>query len=99
MKVEDLTCEHFAPLVNKTFQIQADSSAIEAELIEARPLGRGRKGRREPFSLIFRAPASAVLPQRIYTVHSEALGALDIFLVPIGPHEAGTGLLYEAIFT
>src|SRR5712692_5370600 len=93
MKLEELTCEHFAPLVNKKFQIQADRPAIEVELIEARTLGRGRNGRREPFSLIFRGPTSLVLPQRIYTVQSEALGALDIFLVPIGPDQAGTGRL------
>jgi hypothetical protein len=45
--------------------------------------GAGRRGAR--------------LEQRIYAVHHPALGAFDLFLVPIGPD--GEGMRYEAVFT
>jgi hypothetical protein len=38
-----------------------------------------------------------VLPQRIYQLHHQRLGALDIFLVPIKRDANGT--TYEAVFT
>jgi hypothetical protein len=46
---------------------------------------------------VFRGGPSPPLPQRIYRVEHEALGALDILLVPLGPDELGQR--YEAIFT
>jgi hypothetical protein len=36
------------------------------------------------------------VPQGIYKLENEKLGALEIFLVPIGPDEKG--MRYEAIF-
>jgi hypothetical protein len=46
---------------------------------------------------VFRGPAEVVLPQKIYPLEHEALGKLEIFLVPIGPDEAG--MCYEAVFS
>jgi hypothetical protein len=66
------------------------------ELIEVSE-GAGAGLSRSPFSLVFRGGPSPPLPQRIYRVEHEALGALDIFLVPIGPDEVGQR--YEAVFT
>ena len=37
------------------------------------------------------------MPQRIYQVEHDAMGAYEIFLVPVG--KDATGVLYEAIFT
>jgi hypothetical protein len=37
------------------------------------------------------------LPQRIYRVEHGELGAMEIFLVPIGPDEVAHR--YEAVFT
>jgi hypothetical protein len=53
--------------------------------------------RRAPFSIVFRGPATPILPQRIYRLEHPAIGSFDLFLVPIGPDERG--LRYEAIFT
>ena len=74
-------------------------SAVDAELVEARPLGGGAQvaNRRAPFSLLFRATIKAPMPQRIYRVEHDAMGAYEIFLVPVG--KDATGVLYEAIFT
>ena len=51
---------------------------------------------REPFSLVFRSASPVVLPQRIYRLTNAALGALDIFLVPVGRDNRGA--VYQAVF-
>jgi hypothetical protein len=62
-------------------------------------LGTGLKGvaSREQFSLHLRGPRTPALPQRIYRLEHAQLGALDLFLVPIG--RDGSGMTYEAVFT
>jgi len=98
--LDGLTVEDFSRLLGRPFRLLAEGSAsLELILVEARSLapGRGAAGpRREPFSLVFRGPVSPVLPQRIYPLENEALGRLEIFIVPI---EAGAeGVKYEAVF-
>ena len=74
---------------------------MDFELISVTGLGEstGAKppDRRQPFSIVFRGPGDVLLPQRIYMIEHEEIGAFDLFLVPIGPDERG--LRYEAIFT
>ena len=48
------------------------------------------------FSLLFVAPEGPWLPQAIYPLTHPALGAMEIFLVPIGPTSGGNG--YYAMF-
>ena len=93
---ELLTIAAFAPCLDSLFQVRADPLALNLTLTEVKPL-RSRAGQlREPFALLFRGPLEPLLTQRIHNLHHEALGALEIFLVPIGPDE--TGQHYEAIF-
>jgi hypothetical protein len=66
-------------------------------LVEAQATGGRAAGMpRDPFRLAFLGPADPILPQRIYRLEHEALGRLDIFLVPIANDAGGT--TYEAIF-
>ena len=66
-------------------------------LVEAQATGERAAGmERDPFRLAFLGPADPVLPQRMYRLEHGALGALDIFLVPIAGDASGT--TYEAIF-
>lgn len=51
--------------------------------------------RAEPFRLLF--VGDLVLDQRIHELRHPDLGALEIFLVPIGPDLSGK-LQYEAVF-
>jgi hypothetical protein len=97
--IQDLTLETFTPLVGERFRIHAtEQRSIDVELVEASALGATTATpRRQPFSLVFRAAGGELVPQRIYRVEHEQMGALDIFLVPIGPD--GRGMRYEAIFT
>ncbi len=91
-----LTIAAFAPCLGEVFQARADGLALDLTLIEVKAL-RSRTGQpREPFTLLFRGPLAPLLPQRIHSLHHDALGALEIFLVPIGPDE--TGQRYEAVF-
>ena len=101
--LESLDITTFVGRVGEAFLLAPDeTTVIVTRLIAVTPApgesaGRVRTGRRAPFSLIFRSPPGAPLPQRIYLLHHEQLGALELFLVPIGPDEAG--MCYEAVFS
>ncbi|MFI5120546.1 MAG: DUF6916 family protein [Thermoanaerobaculia bacterium] len=93
--LDRLTREDFLPRVGETFRV-AESGA-DLVLIEATAFsGAGAGPRKAPFSLFFRGPKQPVLPQRIWALENEALGRLEIFLVPIGPD--ADGMRYEAVF-
>lgn len=51
---------------------------------------------RRSFALVFRGPRGLRLMQRIYHLHHDEMGAMDLFLVPINPDAQGP--LYEAVF-
>jgi len=53
-------------------------------------------GPRQPFSITFRGPQAPLLPQRTYRLEHGTLGALDVFIVPVGREAGGVG--YEAVF-
>jgi hypothetical protein len=95
-----LTVAMFAEQIGKTFRLEpADGPVLDLVLVEARNLSPrpGDPGpRRDPFSLLFLGPKAPVLPQRIYALENEAIGRLEIFLVPIGAD--ADGVKYEAIF-
>lgn len=95
--LESLRIESFAGQEGSTFRMVADENlAIDLTLADVTPLGDS--GVREAFSLIFHAPAGEpVVPQRIYRLEHDALGALDLFMVPLGPK--GGVFRYEVIFT
>lgn len=93
--------EQFAECVGSGFRVCWDEGQGEdLELVSATVLGpRNTRGnlKRVPFSLVFRAGSPGFyLPQRIYRVEHEKFGAVDMFLVPIGPDEKG--MRFEAIF-
>ncbi|MBV9336790.1 MAG: hypothetical protein JO243_12975 [Solirubrobacterales bacterium] len=90
-----ITAEDFRPLVGTRFGVAAGPFA--SELIEVHALdGTAGPGLRSPFSLIFRGPLEPLLPQGIHRLEHGQLGTLDLFLVPIGPDQAG--MRYEAVF-
>jgi len=100
--LKEVTVSVFEECVGSAFRIQADSgSSIDAELIEATPMGSrpggsGAVAQRDAFSIVFRGPAEPVLPQKIYTLEHAKLGRFELFLVPIGPD--ASGMCYEAVF-
>ncbi|MEM7221461.1 MAG: hypothetical protein AAF495_00690 [Pseudomonadota bacterium] len=99
----NMTREDFAAHLNETFRIDFGSDvpgleSFELSLIEAEPLKTPQltPESRPPFALLFRGPKEPVLNQSIYPLENEAMGRLDIFLVPIGPDAEGQR--YEAVF-
>ena len=82
----------FSSHVNTRFRLAGTPSA-ELELV-------GVLDRSTPqhinFSLVFRGPHQPLLQQRIYSLEHDALGCLDLFIVPV--KRDAQGLQYEAIF-
>jgi hypothetical protein len=95
--LENLTIDSFAGQRGSTFRLVADETVgFDMTLADVTPLGDS--GVRMAFSLIFHAPLAApIMPQRIYRLEHAALGALDLFVVPLGPK--GGAFRYEVIFT
>jgi hypothetical protein len=100
--LETFTRETFAPFLGETFRLGLDGGGdLELALIEATDLSqrgspRGPGAPRAPFSVVFRGPRETHLPQRIYRLRHDRLGAFELFLVPIGPD--AVGMRYEAVF-
>jgi hypothetical protein len=95
--LQDLTPSSFSEHLNSTFRIQLEGGkSLDAELFEVllhEPHGGPRK---QPFSIHFRGPKGAALPQAIYRLEHEKMEPLEVFLVTIGPDEKG--MRYEAVF-
>lgn len=96
-ELEALTAQRFAPLQGDRFRVvPGDSPDFELELADV--VDAVHEGaRRRQFSLLFRGGPDPPLVQRIYRLEHDQLGALDIFLVPLGPDAVGQR--YEAVFT
>jgi hypothetical protein len=99
--LDELTAAHFAPYQNQTFTVRLDGvEPIALELAGITELGSGGAEpgpRRRPFSLLFLGPVSRqYLLQHIYRLEHEQIGALDVFLVPLGAE--GGRMRYEAVF-
>ena len=94
----------FSVHLNQTFRIQLENSEpLELELIDVALMGSKEvfdpaiTGQRHPFSLVFRGPHTPLLVQQVYPLEHEAMGRLEIFLVPL--HSDSQGSRYEAVFT
>ncbi len=93
-----LRLENFAPAVGETFTVRGgDAAAIELLLVEARARATGPQLSRPAFSLLFQGPTEPLLPQATYRFEHDSLGAMDIFIVPLGRDEHST--VYEAVFS
>lgn len=101
-QLDQLTLHDFTPYLNQFFRIRLiDHGPIDLELIAVTPLPLATKppaSVRLPFSIAFLGPVSRqYLPQGTYRLEHVEFGALDLFIVPLGP-QAGR-MQYEAIFT
>ena len=92
-----LTEKEFSKHLNTKFRIKGDQP-LELELTDVKAyMGQSNEeSGMERFSAFFHGPADRYLPQGIYALDHEAMGAFDLFLVPIANDEKG--LRYEAVF-
>lgn len=98
-KLEELTADDFRAHLESDYLVSTPDidEPLTVRLIDVSNLHENEAGpRSEPFSLIFCGPREVYLPQQIYTLNHDAMGAMDIFLVPIRPDEQGARL--QAIF-
>ncbi len=92
---EQLTKEAFAAQLNTKFRFHVEpSQMVEAELVEV--VAGSDLETHTRFSAYFRGPGEFYLPQRSYQVEHDAMGAFDLFIVPIRRDEQG--FYYEAVF-
>ena len=96
-----LTEEEFSQHVHTTFRVKVDASQpVELYLVEVKGYEKkgdpGSQGGMERFSVFFSGPSDYYLPQKIYSLEHDRMGAFDIFLVPIARDEEGVN--YEAVF-
>jgi hypothetical protein len=93
--LEDLTASVFAGQLDTTFRVAFEGvPPLALELFEVSE--DGSTADREQFSLLFRGPHDRVLGQGMCRMEHDALGALVLFIVPIGPDPAG--MCYQAVF-
>ncbi len=98
MDLSTVSKDDFAEHLNETFRLELDGDSIELELIEAVVTGQAfKEGGREAFSILFRGPQQPILTQRLYPLVHPDMGAMDLFLVPIG--SGPEGIQYESVFT
>jgi hypothetical protein len=100
---DDLRVGTFSTQLNTSFRIHVSPTmAMEVELVEVtekRALDSQRPAAascQERFSIIFRGPRDRILQQGMYQLQHNQLGALDLFLVPVGQDQ--DGVYYEAVF-
>lgn len=102
MDLNELTQEDFESVKGSTFRLVPGEGEprdlVLAEVESLSPETAPPAGRRAPFSLVFQDPGPpGSHHQGIYRLEHPELGALDLFLVPIGPD--AEGMRYQAIFT
>jgi hypothetical protein len=97
MAERQLTIDLFSDKVGQAWTIdEPEAPPIELTLIEVQPLRNYANLKREPFSLLFTTTGDFVLPQRMYGLKHAALGAMSLFIVPVG--RAGDVTTYQSIF-
>ncbi len=96
MDLATLTAQSFAPCMQEAFALSGPDGPLDLILTEVEEFGRAAGGR-NAFSVRFIGPPRPILPQAIYRLENEAMGALEMFLVPLGPKDGG--MRYEAVFT
>jgi hypothetical protein len=97
----DLEYKDFVDQTGTEFTARAtdEGDKVVLELVSVAPLPRsGVGGREQPFSAEFQGPAEPLLPQQIHHLSHGKLGAVQLFLVPLGPDPATARMRYEAIF-
>jgi Domain of unknown function (DUF6916) len=95
MSLAELTAASFTDRIQDAFVLSAPTGTLKLVLTEVEELGQSQH--RRAFALRFLGPPKPILPQAIYRLDHPAMGALEIFLVPLGPKDGG--MCYEAVFT
>ena len=100
--IADLAITDFTPHLGTVFEVswRGRTVPVTLALAEALPPSGLPPGtcRAAPFQLQFEEP-EWTLPQHIHPISHPGIGALSIFMVPIGPNREQTGFRYQSVFT
>jgi hypothetical protein len=93
-----LDASDFGQCMNQVFDVDIGGAGVPMTLVDVRKLKTPPHPNllREPFALMFRSEQQILFPQQIYPMRHFSLGALSIFIVPVG--RDSDGILYEAVF-
>ncbi len=93
------TKKDYEGLIGTTFLLPLEEGELVLTLTEVSHVTaeKTEEGQSEPFSIIFESTLEDHVEQGTYTLTHQELGEVLIFIVPIGPADAG--MRYEAIFT
>ncbi len=92
--LDDLTRGSFEPQIGTRFAVTSASPAFELELADVSDVGDGNGGLN--FALLFRGPRERALAQGMVELEHPALGAVALFVVPVGVD--AEGMQYEVVF-
>ncbi len=86
----------FRAQIDTIFGVDHDSGQISLRLVEVADERTG--GGFQQFSLFFHGPADRLLPQGAYSFRHDALGGLELFIVPVlgSNHER---IVYQVCFS
>ena len=91
--LDDFGPDAFRPHVGTPFSIEVEGGEPLVLTLDAVETGgAGHEYRAEPFTLVFTGPADRMAPQGLFALQHEALGTVELFLVPVQPGR------YEAVF-
>jgi hypothetical protein len=96
----EMTLRGFERHLSTSFRVEtshAEAQDLTLIVAEALPKKLG-PGRRDPFSLTFRGPMARGLSQKIHRLAHPEMGAIELFLVPLGPEGDREGTHYQALF-
>lgn len=86
----------FEAAKDEGFRLRIGGDEIVFKIAEVRHLGRAKR-EGGAYSVMFVTRPGPFLQQGMYPLEHPSLGKLEIFLVPLGPVDAGNS--YEAVFT
>lgn len=94
MMIQPLAVSAFQESLHTMFRVRTEATP-EVDLVLNKVVDRSSPGQ-ERFSIYLRGPSEAFLPQRLYRMEHDRLGAVDIFIVPVASDP--DGYTYEAVF-
>ena len=94
--LENITHESFEALIGQPVELQAGDIAFPAEVASVRVLNRIPGRERQAFSVEIQSYTAENHGQQIYRLSHAELGALELFMVPIG--KGKKGIRYEIVF-
>ena len=108
-----LTRSKFIPHLTESFRVRLNGEEVYLQLVDVTDLKQASisksalakvedalfkaKLHEESFTLLFRSMNETLLPQKTWKLEHDTLGAIELFLVPVGRPD-GPWHFYEAVF-